>query len=223
MRTTQLTRADIQAVLLDGFFPECTAHAYPYRTQAALKEWGLPYASDCAVTRHLAHFLRGRPRVDAILFNGGSFRPEFLRQRICQLIGKWQAGFTPLALENANPGLAVARGAALFGKFVHHQTERIEAGAAHAVFLEVVRARSPEITECRLSVFFLAGRRRSSGSRSPVSPSNCTRIASRASGLITLLARTEAKQATLLIGMRQTFTLFRRWKRSLQPQTLTLA
>jgi molecular chaperone DnaK (HSP70) len=147
MRTTQLTRADIQAVLLDGFFPECTAHAYPYRTQAALKEWGLPYASDCAVTRHLAHFLRGRPRVDAILFNGGSFRPEFLRQRICQLIGKWQAGFTPLALENANPGLAVARGAALFGKFVHHQTERIEAGAAHAVFLEVVRARSPEITE----------------------------------------------------------------------------
>jgi molecular chaperone DnaK (HSP70) len=147
LRTTQLTRGEIQAILLDGFFPECGSQAYPYRTQAALKEWGLPYASDCAVTRHLADFLRGRPRVDAILFNGGSLRPEFLRQRICQLIGKWQAGLTPLTLENADPDLAVARGAALFGKFVHRQTERIEAGAARAVFLEVVRAQWPKIAE----------------------------------------------------------------------------
>src|SRR4051812_26340901 len=37
LRTAQLTRAEIQAVLLDGFFPECNAQAYPYRTQAALK------------------------------------------------------------------------------------------------------------------------------------------------------------------------------------------
>ena len=146
-RTAQLTRGEIKAVLLDGFFPECGSQTYPYRTQAALKEWGLPYAPDCAVTRHLADFLRGRPRVDVILFNGGSLRPEFLRQRICQLVGKWQAGLTPLALENADPDLAVARGAALFGKLVHRQTERIEAGAARAVFLEVVRARSPEIAE----------------------------------------------------------------------------
>src|SRR5207244_13356360 len=97
LRHAQLTRAEIRALLLDGFFPECAAQAYPYRAQAALKEWGLPYASDCAVTRHLAEFLRGRPRVDAILFNGGSLRPEFLRERICQLVGKWQAGLTPLA------------------------------------------------------------------------------------------------------------------------------
>jgi molecular chaperone DnaK (HSP70) len=59
VRTAQLTRAEVQAVLLDGFFPECNSQAHPYRTQAALKEWGLPYASDSAVTRHLADFLRG--------------------------------------------------------------------------------------------------------------------------------------------------------------------
>ena len=46
LRTTQLTRAEIEALLLDGFFPECGAQAYPYRAQAALREWGLPYASD---------------------------------------------------------------------------------------------------------------------------------------------------------------------------------
>jgi molecular chaperone DnaK (HSP70) len=146
LRTTQLTRAEIEALLLDGFFPECGAQAYPYRTQAALKEWGLPYASDGAVTRHLAEFLRGRPRVDAILFNGGSLRPEVLRERICQQVAKWQGSF-PLALENADPDLAVARGAALFGKIVHRGTQRIEAGAARAVFLEVGRKRTPEAAE----------------------------------------------------------------------------
>jgi molecular chaperone DnaK (HSP70) len=146
-RTARLTCDEIQTILLDGFFPECGSQAYPYRTQAALKEWGLPYASDCAVTRHLADFLRGRPRVDAILFNGGSLRPEFLRRRICQLVGKWQAGLTPLALENYDPDLAVARGAALFGKLAHRQTDLIEADAARAVFLEVVKSRSPEIAE----------------------------------------------------------------------------
>jgi len=120
-------------VLLDGFFPECNSQAHPYRTQAALKEWGLPYASDSAVTRHLADFLRGRPRVDAILFNGGSLHPVLLRQRICQQVGKWQGSWPPLALEKRGADLAVARGAALFGKFVHRKTERIEAGAARAV------------------------------------------------------------------------------------------
>ncbi len=147
LRTARLTRAEMQALLLDGFFPECAAQAYPYRAQAALREWGLPYASDCAVTRHLADFLRGRPRVDAILFNGGSLRPEFLRERICQQIAKWQRGLPPLALENADPDLAVARGAASFGKVLHRRTERIEAGAARAAFLEVTRRRTPEAVE----------------------------------------------------------------------------
>jgi molecular chaperone DnaK (HSP70) len=66
-RTAKLTRAELQAVLLDGFFPECDSQARPYRTHAALKEWGLPYASDSAVTRHLADFLQGHQRIDAIL------------------------------------------------------------------------------------------------------------------------------------------------------------
>jgi molecular chaperone DnaK (HSP70) len=147
LRTAQLTRAELEALLLDGFFPECPAQARPYRAQAALKEWGLPYASDGAVTRHLAQFLRGRPRVDAILFNGGSLRPELLRERICRHIAQWQGGLPPLALENAHPELAVALGAALFGKILHHGTKRIEAGASHAVFLEVLRRGTPDSTE----------------------------------------------------------------------------
>lgn len=106
---------------------------------------GAPLASDCAVTRHLAEFLRGRPPVDAILFNGGALRPKLLRERICQQVGKWQGGSPLLELETADLELGVARGAALFGKSIHRKTERIEAGAARAVFLEVLPEQSPEL------------------------------------------------------------------------------
>jgi molecular chaperone DnaK (HSP70) len=142
--TAQLTRAELRALLLDGFFPECDSLARPYRTQAALKEWGLPYASDGAVTRHLADFLRGRPRIDAVLFNGGSLHPEPVRQRICLLVGKWQGGRIPLGLENVDPDLAVARGAALFGRSLHRSAKHIEAGSARSVFLEVLSEQSHE-------------------------------------------------------------------------------
>ena len=134
--SAQLTRTEIEAVLLDGFFPKCDADARPYKTRTGLKEWGLPFAADSAVTRHLADFLRDRPRVDAVLFNGGALYPERLRERLQREIGKWQQGDPPPVLDNPEPDLAVARGAARFGKILHQRTERIEAGAARAVFLE---------------------------------------------------------------------------------------
>jgi len=136
-QTATVARAELESVLLDGFFPLCPAEARPYRTSAALRELGLPYASDSAVTRHLADFLKDRPRVDAVLFNGGSLQPLSLRQRLRDQIEAWQDSFAPLILANAEAHLAVARGAARFGALLHRQTGRIEAGAARAVFLEV--------------------------------------------------------------------------------------
>jgi molecular chaperone DnaK (HSP70) len=132
-----VTRAEIENVLMGGFFPMCDARARPYRTQMALREWGLPYPSDSAVTRHLAEFLRDRPRVDAVLFNGGSVRPPLLRQRLREQVGAWQDGFVPHILQNEEPALAVARGAARFGTLLHRQSGYIAGGAARAVFLEV--------------------------------------------------------------------------------------
>ncbi|HTW29453.1 MAG TPA: Hsp70 family protein [Acetobacteraceae bacterium] len=139
-QTATLTRAELQSVLLEGFFPACPAAAHPYRAQAGLREWGLPFAADSAVTRHLADFLRDRPRVDAVLFNGGSLHPAVLRDRLQAQIAAWQDGHAPLVLANAEPDLAVARGAAHFGALLHRQSARIAAGAAQAVFLEVQTA-----------------------------------------------------------------------------------
>jgi molecular chaperone DnaK (HSP70) len=139
----QIERTEIEAIVLDGFFPECGADDRPARTQAGLREWALPYASDSAITRYLADFLRGRPRVDAILFNGGSLAPEALRGRLQQQITQWQGDARLRILHNPEPSLAVARGAARFGSIVHHRARRIEAGAARAIYLEV-HQRSPK-------------------------------------------------------------------------------
>ena len=137
--SAQLTRMELEELVLNGFFPGCRATDRPRRALGAVREWGLPYAFDSAVTRHLAEFLHGRPRVDAVLFNGGSLFPQRLRDRLRDQIGLWQEGHRPEVLENAELDLAVARGAAYFGKLMHFEARRIEAGAARAVFLETHR------------------------------------------------------------------------------------
>lgn len=138
-RSARITRAEIEAVLFDGFFPECAADEGPLKRTVALKEWGLPFAADSAVTRHLAAFLRDLPAVDAVLYNGGSLYHEALRRRLSQLIGAWGDGVEPLVLANPDPDLAVACGAARYGKILNLKAERIEAGAGRAVFLAVHR------------------------------------------------------------------------------------
>jgi molecular chaperone DnaK (HSP70) len=146
-RSAQISRAEIERLLLDGFFPECSADEYPVRTRTALRELGLPYVRDAAITRHLADFLRDRPVVDAVLFNGGALYPNRLRQRIRSQIGSWQSGALPAVLVNSEPDLAVACGAARFGKLVHAQARRIEAGSAHAIFLHAHRANGAHVDE----------------------------------------------------------------------------
>ena len=137
--TAKLSLAEIRALLFDGFYPECEATVKPGRVAAGLREFGLAYATDSAITRHLAEFLTDRPKVDAVLFNGGSLQPERLRQRIAGQIARWQGGNAPVILENAEPALAVARGAASYGWLLQHQASRIEAGAARTLFLQVRR------------------------------------------------------------------------------------
>ena len=95
-QTETLARDEVERLVLDGFFPACDVRARPYRTQAGLRDWGLPYATDSAVTHHLADFLRDRPRVDFVLFNGGTLRSAIVRQRLLDQIAAWQGGTRPI-------------------------------------------------------------------------------------------------------------------------------
>jgi molecular chaperone DnaK (HSP70) len=139
-QTVTLARDEVERLVLDGFFPVCDARARPYRTQAGLRDWGLPYAADSAVTHHLADFLRDRPCVDFVLFNGRSLHSAVVRLHLLEQIAAWQGGTHPIELKNSEPDLAVARGAARFGKLLYCRSDRIAAGAARAVFLQVQTA-----------------------------------------------------------------------------------
>lgn len=134
----EVSSIEIAALLLEGFFPRVTAGEHPLRAAPGLREMGLPYAKDPAVTRHLSDFLRGRAPVDFILFNGGLTKAPSIRRRILENLADWQAEHIPSVLENTDPDLAVALGAA---RFLHLRStgdaSRIEAGASHSYYIRV--------------------------------------------------------------------------------------
>jgi hypothetical protein len=96
------------------------------RARAGIVEFGLPYASDPAITRHLASFLRQHARrrarrsacrrttaalpvPDTLLLNGGVFRGAALAERLAATLSRWRGA--PLrVLHNLDPDVAVARG-----------------------------------------------------------------------------------------------------------------
>jgi molecular chaperone DnaK (HSP70) len=112
---TEILREEALELALEGFLPFTERGEAPREEKRSLfRELGLPYVSDPAVTRHLNAFLEPTGQVpDAILFNGGFFIPEILRDRVADVVGKW-SGRRPEILENSELDLAVARGAAYY-------------------------------------------------------------------------------------------------------------
>ena len=138
-RSATLTRADLDRLLVEGFFPQVAADAQPQRARSALVEFGLPYASDAAITRHIAAFLQrqGSALPDTVLLNGGVFHAQVLRERLMATLRSWQpAGAPPMRLLDA-PQLdaAVARGAVAYAMARAGSAPRIRSGAARAYYL----------------------------------------------------------------------------------------
>lgn len=116
---TEITRTEALELALDGFLPITRRGEMPKEESRSLfRELGLPYVSDPAISRHLAAFLESAnasagQAPDAILFNGGFFIPEILRDRVADVLGNWY-GKRPDVFENRDLDLAVASGAAYY-------------------------------------------------------------------------------------------------------------
>jgi hypothetical protein len=147
----ELSRAELDQVLMEGFFPVCERHDHPRRSRGGLHEFGLPYAADAAITRHLALFLtrHGADRIDAVLFNGGAMTPAALRRRVLAQLERWQpeAG-APRELLSGAPELAVAQGAAHYGLVRRGLGRRIGGGTPRAFYVGVGRAAGVESAVC---------------------------------------------------------------------------
>ncbi|MGQ0504897.1 MAG: Hsp70 family protein [Myxococcaceae bacterium] len=160
---TELTREEMEKLLVDGFFPRIAASETPSTARrAGLAQMALPYAQDPSITKHLAAFLtrqaqslssssdapvkvKGRAFVHpaAVLFNGGVFKAAALKQRVLEVINGWLAadGGTPVKeLPGAELELAVARGAAYFGWVRKGNGLRIRGGTARSYYVGVETA-----------------------------------------------------------------------------------
>ena len=134
--------AEVERTLVDGFFPRCQIGDQPQaQRRTALQEIGLPYASDPAATRHLAHFLSRQSgavaseataaRPTAVLFNGGVMRAGVLRQRLVDVLNGWfgaKHADGVRVLSGGDPEHAVARGAAYYGLARRGRGVRIRGG-----------------------------------------------------------------------------------------------
>jgi hypothetical protein len=161
--STSLRREMLDGVVLDGFFPRTGVAEHPVRRRAiGLKEFGLDYAADPALSKHLAYFLArsfqntraseslsslvaSRVRQvngadfiapSAILFNGGVFKAAPLRQRVLDLLSSWSGGESVLELPESDFDLAVAKGAAVYARTrLTGEGIRIKAGTARSYYL----------------------------------------------------------------------------------------
>ena len=134
-----LRRTTLEQVLLDGFFPPATPADVPARPRrAALQEVGLPYASDPAITRHLAAFLRGQQPTH-VLFNGGVFHAPLLRERLLAVLNSWLPAPVEV-LSGEDLMHAVARGAAYYGLARQGRGLRIRGGVPRTYYLGIESA-----------------------------------------------------------------------------------
>jgi len=156
---SELTREEVTRILVDGFFPVVPADARPTsRARGGLTQLGLPYASDPAITRHLASFLArqaGAIRVaaqqrapkllhpTAVLFNGGVMKADPLRGRLVETLDAWLRGdgAPPVrVLGGADLDLAVARGACAYALVRRGKGLRIRGGTARAYYVGIESA-----------------------------------------------------------------------------------
>ena len=147
--SVDLQREAVQTLLLDGFFPVCKVDDRPERRRASgFRELGLPYESDVAVTRHLAHFLslhgagEHPARVTHVLFNGGVFKAPLFRDRLMDVLAQWHGkNAVPQVLDGAAElDSAVARGAAYYGVAKGGRGIRIRGGTARAYYVGIETA-----------------------------------------------------------------------------------
>lgn len=137
---TELTRDEVNRVVLDGFFPPCSRSDTPKRGRSGLRAFGLPYEHDAAITRHLAAFVASHAPAEtpirAVLFNGGVFRAERAADRVLEVVRSWGEASCE-RLPERDPDLAVARGAVAYGLALAGHGLLIGGGSAQGFYVGI--------------------------------------------------------------------------------------
>ncbi|MBF0573911.1 MAG: Hsp70 family protein, partial [Desulfamplus sp.] len=146
---------DVQKVVIDGFFPICDLNDKPKSSNiSGIKEFGLSYEADPAITRHLAKFLSthndetGNPILPtAVVFNGGVMKSPLIRSRVMEILRKWDREYRVVTesvenreireIESVDFDLSVARGAAYYGHAVRGDGIKIRGGLGKSYYMAI--------------------------------------------------------------------------------------
>ncbi len=147
---TELTRDQVESLLMDGFLPSCSLEDSPASAaRVGLQEMGLPYATDSAITKYLAQFIRNHAGqqeetpLSAVLFNGGVFKSTIIRERVFENLKSWAEAGDNEFREITGPDLdlAVSRGAVAFGFLNRSGGVKIKGGTAQSYYIGIEGSR----------------------------------------------------------------------------------
>lgn len=141
--SVDVTLEEIQQLLLKGFFGNYSwDEALKLNKTAGFRSMGLPYEDEPSIIKHLAHFLSENAadkkipiKPDFILFNGGAMTPLLFQEAIVSNLNTWFPENKVAVLSSYHLDLAVARGAAYFGKARRGLGVKIGGGLARSYYL----------------------------------------------------------------------------------------
>ncbi len=157
-REGKLTADDVRDIVIDGFYKEVGRGEEVVRMRSSgFQELGLPYESDTAIMRHLSTFLKRHSgneglldmlnvrdgvavvRPDLVLFNGGVFGSEAIRDHAAHVLRQWfsDGKWSLTVLENDRFDHAVSIGAAYYGLVLRGRGERVSGGTGKAYYIGV--------------------------------------------------------------------------------------
>jgi len=138
---TELSRAEVETLVFDGFLPLVARGEPAPKTRAGLLAFGLPYERDPAISRHIVQFLERHAAgtesgVDALLLNGGLFHAERAAERVRELVSRFCEHEVSL-LPYPDPDLSVARGAVAYSRSLSGRGLRIGGGTPRGFYVAV--------------------------------------------------------------------------------------
>ncbi len=155
-----IERSEVEKLLLEGFFGQYNIEEALHLCKSrGFRTMGLSYEDEPSITKHLAHFLKQAgylaqgKEITHLLFNGGAMKPESFQQAIYQSLCRWFSKKDLTILPSVSLDLAVARGAAYYGKARRGFGVQIGGGLPRTYYLEVdVRDHTGHITQKALTL-----------------------------------------------------------------------
>ncbi len=152
-KSVELHREHVQALVLEGYFSNVELSVSTEAVRSAVVEFGLPYESEAAITRHIANFILRHQSVmaagtglpvdpdkpivpDSLLLNGGVFNSDQIRSQVSSQVSQW-LGRTVNELKGIDPNLAVARGAVVYSLAQLGLGKKIGGGSARSYYLKL--------------------------------------------------------------------------------------